>query len=157
MEWSYYAEIYDPIEPRPECEPAPPLKFDDRKLADGFDAATSGMVILDADGDRRPDLLAWSAKGAQLYRNGTTLVADSGLAALKDIVSIAPADYNNDGLPDLCIITSSGASLYLNRKGKFEKSAASSFQPGHFAKAVWIDYDHDYDLGSVPARREAPS
>jgi tetratricopeptide (TPR) repeat protein len=32
MEWSYYAEIYDPIAPRPESEPAPPPKFEDRKL-----------------------------------------------------------------------------------------------------------------------------
>src|SRR5580658_10760410 len=46
MEWSYYAEIYDPVEPRPETDPAPPLKFDDRKLAGDFDPATSGLVVL---------------------------------------------------------------------------------------------------------------
>ncbi len=46
MEWSYYAEIYDPIAPRPESDPAPPPKFDDRKLADGFDAATAGVLVL---------------------------------------------------------------------------------------------------------------
>jgi tetratricopeptide (TPR) repeat protein len=145
MEWSYYAEIYDPVEPRPETDPAPPLKFDDRKLAGGFDPATAGMVVLDVDGDRRPDLLAWSANGVQLYQNGTTLVADSGLAGLKDVISIAPGDYDNDGLPDLCIITTSGAELYHNNKGKFEKSTIK-VPAGHFAKAVWLDYDHDYDL-----------
>src|SRR5580704_598401 len=80
MEWSYYAEIYDPIAPRPESEPAPPPKFDDRKLEDGFDPATAGLLVLDAFGDRRPSLLAWSSGGARLYRNGTTLAADSGLA-----------------------------------------------------------------------------
>ena len=145
MEWSYYAEIYDPIAPRPETEPAPPLKLDDRNLAGGFDPATSGMVVLDVDGDRRPDLLAWSANGVQLYRNGTTLVADSGLAGLKDVISIAPGDYDNDGLPDLCVITPSGAELYHNNKGRFEKSTIK-LPAGHFAKAVWLDYDHDYDL-----------
>jgi len=148
MEWSYYAEIYDPIAPRPETEPAPPLKLDDRNLAGGFDPATSGMVVLDVDGDRRPDLLAWSANGVQLYRNGTTLVADSGLAGLKDVISIAPGDYDNDGLPDLCVITPSGAELYHNNKGRFEKSTIKlpKLPAGHFAKAVWLDYDHDYDL-----------
>ena len=148
MEWSYYAEIYDPIAPRPESEPAPPPKFEDRKLADGFDAATAGLLVLDAFGDRRPSLLAWSSHGAQLYRNGTTLVADSGLEHIADIVSIAAGDYDNDGLPDLCILTKAGAALYRNNKGKFEKSAVE-LPPGHFAKAVWLDFDHDYDLDLI--------
>jgi tetratricopeptide (TPR) repeat protein len=148
MEWSYYAEIYDPIAPRPESDPAPPPKFDERKLADGFDAATAGVLVLGAFGEKRPDLLAWSSKGAQLYKNGTTLVPDSGLANLKDIVFIAAGDYDNDGLPDLCVITASGAALYHNTKGKFEKSALK-LPSGRFVKAVWIDFDHDYDLDLI--------
>lgn len=145
VEWSYYAEIYDPIATRPESEPAPAVKFEDRKLADGLDPATAGAVVLDAFGDRKPALLAWSANGAQLYRNGTTLVSDSGLDGIKDIVSIAAGDYDNDGLPDLCIVTKTGAELYHNNKGKFEKSALK-LPAGRFAKAVWLDFDHDYDL-----------
>jgi len=145
MEWSFYAEIYDPIAPRPETDLAPPLKFDDRKLGSGFDPATAGLVILDIDGDRRPDLLAWSGNGVQVYKNGTTLVTNSGLESLKDVISIAPGDYDNDGLPDLCVITRSGAEVYHNNKGKFEKSTIK-IPAGPFAKAVWLDYDHDYDL-----------
>ncbi len=145
MEWSYYAEIYDPIAARPEEDPAPPPKFDDRKLAGGFDAATAGVLVLDAFGDRQPALLAWSARGARLFRNGATLVANSGLDGLKDIVSIAAGDYDNDGLPDLCVVTRTGADLYRNIKGKFEKSALK-LPAGRFAKAVWLDFDHDYDL-----------
>jgi Flp pilus assembly protein TadD len=148
MEWSYYAEIYDPIAPRPEGEPAPPPQFEDRKLADGFDPATAGLLVLDASGDRRPDVLAWSSSGAQLYRNGTTLVADSGLAGIRNIVSIAAGDYDNDGLPDLCVITAAGAALYHNNKGKFEKSPLK-LPAGNFSKAVWIDFDHDYDLDLI--------
>src|SRR5262249_37742505 len=35
-----------------------------------------------------------------------------------------------------------------NKKGKFEKSALT-LPSGTFAKAVWLDYDHDYDLDLV--------
>ncbi len=145
MEWSYYAEIYDPVAPRPESDPAPPPQFDDRKLAGGFDPATSGVVVLDVDGNRKPALLAWSANGVQLYRNGTNLASNSGLEGLKDVISIAPGDYDNDGLPDLCVLTTSGAELYHNDKGRFTK-APVKLPGGRFSKAIWIDYDHDYDI-----------
>lgn len=148
MEWSFYAEIYDPIVARPETEPPPPPKFEDRTVADGFDASTAGMLVLDAFGDKKADLLAWSAGGARLYRGGSALVADSGLSGLKGIVSIAAGDYDNDGLPDLCVITASGAALYHNNKGKFAKSALK-LPSGRFVKAVWLDFDHDYDLDLV--------
>jgi hypothetical protein len=154
MEWSYYAEIYDPIAPRPESDPAPPPKFEDRHLDAGFDAPTAGLLVLDAFGSRRADLLAWSSTGARLYKGGTTLVADSGLAGLKDIVSIAAGDYDNDGLPDLCVITAAGAALYHNNKGKFERSPLK-LPAGHFSKAVWIDFDHDYDLDLILLGQDA--
>ncbi|HXM42870.1 MAG TPA: FG-GAP-like repeat-containing protein [Bryobacteraceae bacterium] len=148
VEWSFYAEIYDPIAPRPESDPAPLPKFEDSKLADGFDPGTAGLLMLDAFGDHRPSVLAWSSSGAQLYRNGTAMVADSGLAGIKDIVSIAAGDYDNDGLPDLCIITTGGAALYHNQKGRFERSPIK-LPAGHFSKAVWLDFDHDYDLDLI--------
>ena len=149
MEWSYYAEIYDPIAPRSESAEGtgslPDPKFSDHTIASGFDPSTSGLAVLDFDGDRRPDLLAWSANGISLYKNGSTLVRDSGLSGIRDVVSVAAADYDNDGLPDLCVITKSGAALYHNNKGRFEKSPLK-LPAGRFEKAVWLDYDHDYDL-----------
>ena len=56
---------------------------------------------------------------------------------------IAPGDFNNDGLPDLCVITSKGAALYRNTGNGFVKQA--DLATGPFRKAVWMDYDHDYD------------
>src|SRR5579863_3907176 len=85
MEWSYYAEIYETVEPQ-TAEPAPAaLKFQDRKLAGHFDPASAGLAVLDFDGDERVDLLAWSSEGVHLYKNGATPVANSGLKDLKEI------------------------------------------------------------------------
>jgi tetratricopeptide (TPR) repeat protein len=147
LDWSGYAEVYDPVEPssaKDEPKPAE-LKFDDKKIADGFDAKTAGMAVLDYDGDGRPDLIAWSSAGVRIFKNGSVAVQDTGLNDLKGVVSITPGDFNNDGLPDLCVITESGASLYINDKGAFKKSPVQLL-PGKYAKAVWLDYDHDYDL-----------
>ncbi|HZT32648.1 MAG TPA: FG-GAP-like repeat-containing protein [Bryobacteraceae bacterium] len=149
MEWSFYAEIDDPIEPR-AAEPSPgaPL-FQERQLASGFDPSTAGLAVLDADGDGRPDLLAWSARGIELFLNtpgkGLAPQAASGLQELRDIRSVAVGDFDNDGLPDLCVLTGSGAALYRNAKGRFARHPAR-LPAGRFAKAVWLDYDHDYDL-----------
>jgi tetratricopeptide (TPR) repeat protein len=145
MEWCYYAEIYETVEPQPaDSAPAPP-KFAGRKLAGHFDPATAGLAVLDFDGDGRVDLIAWSAEGVHLYKNGATEVAQSGLEALKNVKGITPGDFDNDGLPDLCVLTDSGASLYHNRKGVFERVPVQ-LPGGTYEKAVWIDYDHDGDL-----------
>ncbi|HUP04689.1 MAG TPA: FG-GAP-like repeat-containing protein [Bryobacteraceae bacterium] len=141
MEWSVYAEIYDPIdEPAPAPPPAPVYRTE--RIASGFDAASGGVVALELDG-ARPSLIAWSADHVALFRNGRTPVADSGLEGLRGVVSIAPGDFDNDGLPDLCVITKSGAALYRNANGHFEKKA--DLASGSFRKAVWLDFDHDYD------------
>jgi tetratricopeptide (TPR) repeat protein len=142
MEWCYYAEILDPID-----MPAPPLAtpvFRSERIADGFASGNPGVTAIALDGGTRPSILAWSAGRVALFRNGKTLVADSGLEALRDVVFIAPGDFDNDGLPDLCVVTSQSAALYRNVNGKFRKHAVLA--AGSFRQAVWMDYDHDYDL-----------
>ncbi len=71
-----------------------------------------------------------------------------GLAGVKDIVSIVPGDFNNDGLADLAIVTKTGAELWINAAGKFSKSS-TALPAGKYASAIWLDYDHDYDLDLV--------
>jgi Tfp pilus assembly protein PilF len=137
MEWSYYSEIYDPP-PGASNAPAPAV-YRDEKVASGF----TGVAPLALDGGTRASLIAWGSGGAKLFRYGTQAVAGSGLEDLRDVVSIAPADFDNDGLPDLCVITKDAALLYRNVNGKFEKQAEVA--RGSFRKAVWVDYDHDYD------------
>lgn len=147
-EWSFYSEIYDvaALDSEFESDSASPVfKFQRHQVASGLDAATAGLTVLDLDGSGQPALLAWSKNGVVLLKNGTTPVANTGLENLRNVISIAPGDFNNDGLPDLAVITTTGVSLYVNRNGRFE-SFAAKLPEGHFRKAVWMDFDHDYDL-----------
>jgi hypothetical protein len=141
MEWCQYGELYDPIDAPPSAPSSTPT-YREEKLAEGFGGIAAGVTTL-VNSNGRPDLIAWSAERVALYRNGSTLVKDSGLEALRDVQFIAPGDFDNNGLPDLCVVTSKGAMLYRNTGSKFVKQA--DFATGSFRKAVWIDYDHDYD------------
>ncbi len=138
MDWCWYAEIYDPVDALPAAI-LPASVYRDEKIGEGF----AGVTRLSLDGGAEAGFIAWSRERVAVYRNGSTPVADSGLQDLKDVVSIAPGDFDNDGLPDLCVITSKGAALYRNVKGKFRKHA--DLAAGAFRSALWIDYDHDYD------------
>jgi hypothetical protein len=136
-EWSAYAEIYDPID----------IKSSQRR-AEGrripLAAGMIGQLLIDADGDGKAELLAWSRQGLALYRGGE-LIKNTGLESVKAVISAAAGDFDNDGLADLCVLTESGPLLYRNVRGRFEKLEAN-LPGGRFEKAVWLDYDHDYDL-----------
>jgi tetratricopeptide (TPR) repeat protein len=148
MEWCFYAELYDPSQAHPaarDTSPPAPLKFEDRKLPGGVDAKTAGMLVLDLNGDGHSDLLVWSRRGIAIYRHGTELIADTGLADLRNVISVAAGDFDNDGLPDLCVLTETGAHVYHNVKGRFEPKQLP-IPDGRYEAAVWLDFDHDYDL-----------
>ena len=116
------------------------------KLADGFDAASAGLAAADIDGDGKPEIIAWSANGVKVFKHGSMNPLDCGLGAVQDVISIALGDFNNDGLTDLAILTKSGAELWANRKGKFQKLTNVFIPEGAYNKAIWVDYDHDGTL-----------
>ncbi len=144
MEWCFYAELYDPPEPRPSAE-SEATHYNDQVVSSAWDPASSGMEVIDSEGNGHADLLVWSPDRVALLKRGTEVAKNSGLEGLHDVRDVAAGDFDNDGLPDLCVITGSGATLFHNNHGTFTKFADLPNTAGA-TKALWLDYDHDYDL-----------
>jgi hypothetical protein len=137
LDWSFYAEIYEPFEPHPPVatgEPTAQPHFSAKKLASGIDPKTAGMIVLDFNGDGHPDLLVWSAAGVGLYKSGSIPVENSGLADLRGVVSVAAGDFNNDGFTDLCVITDAGARPMRTRRVFHQLPRARASTEGHVAR-----------------------
>lgn len=148
MEWSFYSEIYDPVDPSYAVEDAVnnvEPRFQARRLPGTLDPKSAGLAVTDVEGDGRTDLLAWSRSSVRIYRAGVQPVDSSGLAGLTGVISVAPGDFDNDGLQDLCALTETGPVLFHNLKGKYVRMEAR-LPALRFEKAVWLDFDHDNDL-----------
>ncbi len=153
VEWGNYAEIYDPPEarsekPRAEAATPPEPKFADTRLEGTVDPATAGLTLIDSTGSGQTDLLVWSSKGIHLFLKGQQPATQTGLEGLTGVIDVAPGDFDNDGLMDLCVLTTAGPVLYRNTGGKFVRQPAK-LPAGRFDAAVWMDVDHDYDLDLI--------
>src|SRR5262249_22627541 len=93
MEWSQYAELYDPLDVPPSARPPAPV-YRSEKMAEGFEGPDSGVTVL-RGANGRSDLIAWSPRRVALFRNGRTLAANTGLEELRDVRFIAPGDFDN--------------------------------------------------------------
>ncbi len=136
-EWCNYAEIYDPIDIKGGHRPAE----GPRHL---LPASSEGQLLIDVDGDGKAEVLVWRKDGLTVL-HGRESMKNTGLEGVRGVVSAAAGDFDNDGLADLCVVTESGPLLFRNAKGRFEKVDVK-LADGRFEKAVWLDFDHDYDL-----------
>ena len=143
MEWCFYAELYDPPETRPSAAKAQ-TRYDDHLISKGWNSPGAGALLIDADGSGHADLLAWSGNHIALYKRGANEAPSSSFAGLQDIVDIAAGDFDNDGFTDLCVLTKHAATLFHNDHGRFNKTR--EFPVTGATRALWLDYDHDYDL-----------
>ena len=50
---------------------------------------------------------------------------DTGFGGLNGVIFVAPGDFDNDGLMDLCVLTEAGPQLFRNTKGRFAKVPAA--------------------------------
>lgn len=172
VDWSWYAELYDPAEERPAETPAAVRLAWETREPPRTEAGVAGLTVLDADGDLRPDLLAWGEMGIQLLLGGEKPAGAIGVEGLKGVLAVAAGDFDDDGLVDLCVLTRRAAagaaggedaprravqaaardggglvepSLWRNAGGRFERVAAD-LAVGEHTAALWLDFDHEYDL-----------
>ncbi len=121
MEWSFYSEILEIIEPASANPPPVEPTFAVKRIV----ANTPGFLVLDRDAGGRPGILPYTELAP-------------------GIIHAAAGDFNNDGFPDVAAITPEGPVLFVNRKGRFIRQPLPA--TGKFNLVVWLDYDHDYDL-----------
>ncbi|MBY0505078.1 MAG: tetratricopeptide repeat protein [Bryobacteraceae bacterium] len=137
VDWCDYAEIYDP--PPAVADVAVPPVYRDQLLPG---PATSVMAVLDSRGIGRADLLVATGTSLRLHRYGLPPI---DIAPATGVRALVPADYNNDGLPDILVLTAAGPKLLRNSRTGF-LPAAVKWPAGNFRAAVWLDFDHDYDV-----------
>lgn len=143
VEWSLYSEIYEVVQPAPPAAPPAEIRFSAAPLP-GKAGERPQLLVLDYNGSGQADLLAVSSAGLRLYLQGSEPLPDSAFAPLKDVLSAAVGDFDNDGRPDLCVLTAAAPVVLRNTPKGFERVQLSLPQ-GRFEAALWVDYDHDYD------------
>lgn len=130
----------------------------------------SGVIVLDADGDGRQDILyvnskAWSGRGGPaampaLMRNAgggrfIDVTRGSGLDVTLYAMGGATADFDNDGLADLYVTALGGNRLFKGLGGaQFQDVTARAGvgAAGFSTSALWFDYDKDGALDLFVAR-----
>ena len=125
----------------------------------GGAGAAGGVNIFDANGDGALDIVSAGSTGVRLLRNTSGRFADvtaaAGLQGVPGAIAVIAGDYDNDGRPDLLVISTAGPKLFRQKDdGGFENVTAAVSLPAAppaAAAAAFADLDHDGDLDIVIA------
>ena len=127
--------------------------------------AFGGAAAGDFNRDGWPDLVAPIQPPGQLvFLQGikgsfTDATASSGLEQPTNALSCAIGDFDNDDLPDLCVIGTTGPRLFRGSgKGKFTdvtSAAGLGESVSGSTSALFLDADHDGDLDLFICGRDA--
>lgn len=142
-------------------ESPPPARAGDFAASEAG-AAANALALLDADGDERLDVVSAAPGGLRVVTNLSGARTDStgafALACACRALAANPADMDNDGDPDLLVLTDARPQVHRNEAGRFVRLADAALVgwPDDAAAAVWIDVDRDALLDLVFARAAAP-
>lgn len=146
LDWSYYSEIYDEIDPTLPVSAEPGewfsrLHFEVNTLVEGLPGQSRLTVFGTPEGTA---LAVWSADGLHIVDlpSGSSREVFAG-----EVRFLAPGDFNNDGLTDFCIVRAEGAVVLANRGTSFETIELPV--SGRFESAIWFDPDHDSDADLI--------
>ncbi len=119
-----------------------------------------GVSLADLNGDGSVDAVL-TRYNAERQAWQTIVLLNHGKGRFQDIsetsgvrnsgsqVSAAVGDFDNDGLPDICLVGLGGNRFYRNLgRGRFEDVTARAgvADDGLCISATFVDYDHDGDL-----------
>lgn len=113
------------------------------------------VMLFDADGDGDLDLLLVATGRLRLLRNVRGRLSPPGVdlgVAHAGLTSAVAGDYDNDGRPDLFVLSSDGGRLLHQRAdGSWRDVSADVRLPAirPSTTAAWADADHDGDLDII--------
>jgi tetratricopeptide (TPR) repeat protein len=129
LEWSWFSELLDDAVPEALTPPAKNT-YRDAVTAVAADAGTAVLTPV-AEG-----LLVASTKGVYLVSGAGTVLKSFPAPAF----AAAAGDADNDGKTDFAVVRPDGVTLYK------AVGSAVPLAKGAWRSALFVDFDHDYDL-----------
>ncbi len=142
VDWSFYAELYDPSLATGAAAPARPFGLVAEPLAE-LAGTPLGALVWDMDSDGTADMLTWSEQRA-LALQGRSAGPEDASAGLRGARYYGAGDFDGDGMADLCRVSDDTVEVVVNRSGQSFATAFSA--DGDFDLCLFADYDHDNDF-----------